>query len=266
MGYLQAIVLGIVQGMTEFLPVSSDGHLAVTYRLFQQSPDLTFEVFLHLATLIAMILYFRNDIVTLVRSLGPKGKGSADRRLVALIVVATAISAILALAMKKTVEFANGSLVLIGAGFLATAAVLVVAEVLGRRTAVRQPADLGWRRTAGIAVAQALATLPGVSRSGMTISSGMLAGLTREAAARFSFLIGIPIIAAANLYEAKDVLSGAYPMPPFGVSAAGFIAAGVSGYAAMWLLFRLVRTRPLTAFAVYTSVAGIVTIAWGLAT
>lgn len=263
MGFFQAIVLGAVQGLTEFLPVSSDGHLALTYRLFHQPPDLAFEVFLHLATLIAMVIYFRADIARLLASLGPKGKGTPERRLLWLIVLATAISAVLALAMKKVVEQANTSLVLVGAGFLVTAAALVVAEVVGRRVAAREPADLGWGRTAGVAVAQALAALPGVSRSGLTISTGMLSGLSRESAARFSFLLGMPIIAAANIYEAKDIMSGAAPMPSLAVSAAGFLAAGVMGYLAIWGLLRFVRTHPLYAFAVYTALVGILTIAWG---
>lgn len=262
MGFFQAIVLGVVQGLTEFLPVSSDGHLALAYRLFHQSPDLTFEVFLHLATLVAMVVYFRADILTLVRAVGPAGKGSPERRLVTLIAAATAISAVLALVMKKAVVAANESLLLIGIGFLVTAAALVAAEIAARRVASREPADLGWGRTTMVAVAQALATLPGVSRSGMTISSGMLAGLDRAAAARFSFLLGIPIIAAANVYEAKDILSGASQVPGLAVSAAGFVAAGVAGYLAIWGLLKFVRTHPLYAFAGYTAVVGLLTIAW----
>lgn len=262
MGAFQAIILGTVQGLTEFLPVSSDGHLALTYRLFGSSPDLTFEIFLHLATLIAMIIYFRRDIVVLARSFGPGGKGTPERRIAWLIVFATGISGVLALVMKKVVEQANESLYLIGAGFLVTAVALTLAEVVGRRADRRDSGDLGWARAAGIAVGQALATLPGVSRSGMTISAGMLAGLDREAAARFSFLLGIPIIAAANLFEVGDVISGASPMPSVAVSLAGFLAAGVSGYFAIWGLLRLLRTRPLYVFAVYTLVIGLLTIAW----
>jgi len=262
--FLQALVLGVVQGVTEFLPISSDGHLALTYRMFGQSPDLAFEVFLHAATLIAMVVVFRRDIVELLSSLLPKGKGTPERRLVWLIAGATLISGVLALAAKKLVEQANTSFTAIGIGFLLTAAVLAAAEFTAKRVACREAADLGWARTAVIAVAQALAALPGVSRSGLTISSGMLSGLTREKAARFSFLIGIPIITAASLYEAKDVLSGAAPMPSFAVSAVGFIAAGVSGYIAVRGLLAFVRTRPLYAFAVYTAVVGLLTIAWGI--
>jgi undecaprenyl-diphosphatase len=263
-GFLQALVLGVVQGLTEFLPISSDGHLALTYRMFGQSPDLAFEVFLHAATLIAMIVYFRRDIVTLASSLLPAGKGSADRRLVGILVLATAVSGVLAYAAKSVVEQANTSLLAIGAGFLLTAATLATAESASRRIVAREAADLGWGRTIVIAAAQALAALPGVSRSGLTISSGMLTGLTREKAARFSFLLGIPIITAASLYEAKDVISGAAPMPSLAVSAVGFVAAGVCGYLAIAGLLAFVRTRPLYAFAVYTAVVGLLTIAWGI--
>jgi undecaprenyl-diphosphatase len=261
---LQALVLGVVQGLTEFLPVSSDGHLAVTYRLFGTSPDLTFEVFLHLATLIAMIVYFRHDIMTLLRSLAPAGKGTPERRLVWLIVLATGVSGVLALVMKKLVESANTSLIAIGVGFLVTSAALVAAELLAKRVASREPADLGPARTVAIAVAQAAATLPGVSRSGTTIASGMLSGLSRESAARFSFLLGIPIIAVANLYEAKDVVTGVAPMPGLAPSLIGFLAAGVAGYLAIAGLLAVVKRRTLYGFSVYTALVGVAVIAWGI--
>lgn len=264
MGALQALALGIVQGLTEFLPVSSDGHLAITYRLFGQQPDLTFEVFLHFATLLAMIVYFRHDVLVLLQSLLPAGKGSAERRLVWVIVFATAISGVLALLMKKLVESANTSLLAIGAGFLVTAAALVAAEVFGRRVAAREAADLGWWRAAAVAVAQALATLPGISRSGSTIAGGMLAGLSREAATRFAFLLGIPIIALANVYELKDVVTGVVPLPGVAVSLIGFIAAGAAGYAAIAGLLAVVKRRPLYVFSVYTAFVGLAVIAWGL--
>jgi undecaprenyl-diphosphatase len=262
---LQALILGVVQGLTEFLPISSDGHLALTYKLFGQSPDLAFEVFLHLATLIAMIVYFRSDIADLLRSLGPEGKGSDERRLVVLIVVATAVTGALGLALKKVVEIANESLLLIGVGFLVTSAAMVVAELLARRVESREPKDLGYGRTAAIAVAQASAVLPGVSRSGLTISAGMLSGLTRESAARFSFILGIPVIALANvLLDAKDLITGAASVQSIGVAAVGFVAAGLTGYAAIWGLLRFVKSRPLYVFSVYTCLVGATTIAWAL--
>lgn len=265
MTLLQSLVLGAVQGLTEFLPVSSDGHLAVTYRLFGSSPDLAFEVFLHVATLLALVVHFHDDIVELARSFLPAGKGSEERRLAWLIVMATGISGVLALVLKKLVLAANESLFAIGAGFLVTATALAAAEYFAHRLIEREPDELGWKRTAGIAVAQALAVLPGISRSGSTIAAGMLSGLTREKAARFSFLIGIPIIAAAAVFEGKDIVTGAAPIPPLGVSLAGFAAAAVFGYLAIRGLLALVRERPLYVFSVYTAVMGLTVIAWGMA-
>ncbi len=263
MDYLQSLVLGVVQGLTEFLPISSDGHLALTYRLFNQAPNLSFEIFLHGATLIAMIVFFRRDIIVLASSFLPKGKGTPERKLAWLIVVATAVSGVIALAAKKLVEQANTSLIVIGVGFLVTSIALVAAEIIGRRATRREPEDLGWGRTVAIAIAQACAALPGVSRSGLTISAGMFGGLTRAAAARFSFLLGMPLIAAAAIVDLKDVLSGAAPMPSLPVAALGFVAAGISGYLAIAGLLAFVRTRPLYAFAGYTAAVGIITIVWG---
>ncbi len=262
MDTLQALALGVIQGLTEFLPVSSDGHLAIAYRLFGKTPNLAFEVFLHLATLLAAVVYFRADIAALLRSLLPAGRGSAERRLAWLIVLTTVVSGVLALALKRAVEAANTSLPAIAAGFLTTAAVLLAAEVLARRASRREPADLGLLRTVAIAVSQALAALPGVSRSGTTIAAGMLSGLDRESAARFSFLVGIPIIAAANVFEAKDVVSGLSPMPSVAASALGFIAAGVAGYLAIAGLLAIVRRRPLYAFSGYTALVGVAVLLW----
>lgn len=264
MGIVQALVLGVVQGLSEFLPISSDGHLALSYRLLGTGdPGLGFTVFLHLATLVAMVVYFRSDIVTLSRSLLPAGAGSPERRLVGIIVAATAVSGVLALLLKRVVEAANESLIAIGAGFLLTSAALGLAEVLARRVPARETSGIGWPRALVVAFAQALATLPGVSRSGATIAAGMACGLDRGSAARFSFLLGMPIIAAANLYEAKDILTGAAGMPSAMPLIAGFVAAGVTGYAAIWVLLRFVRTRPLYWFAGYTALVGTLTIAWG---
>jgi undecaprenyl-diphosphatase len=260
---LESLLLGAVQGLTEFLPVSSDGHLAITYRLLGRMPDLTFEVFLHFATLLAIIVYFRLDLLAVLRSLLPAGKGSDERRLALFIFLGTGVSGVLAFALEKVVESANESLIAIGAGFLVTAAALAGAELLAKRVAAREPQDLGWKRAVAIAVAQALAALPGVSRSGSTIAAGMLSGLSREQAARFSFLLGAPIIAAANLYKLKDILGAAGGESPL-VMAAGFLVAGVVGYAAIAGLLALVRRSPLTPFSVYTAVVGVAVIAWGV--
>lgn len=277
MSAFAALVLGVVQGLTEFLPISSDGHLALAYKLLGMKPDLAFEVFLHLGTLIATVVYFRRDLLEMVRALLPYGPAeehpaahavaSGDtmppasrsqlRRLDALIVVGTIVSAAIALGMNDVVEPLSENLVAVGAFFFVTAAALALAEALHRRV---RPAgemyELPWWKSAAIGLAQGAAVLPAVSRSGMTIASGMLSGLDREQAARFSFLLGVPLIAAANLKSALDVLDGSAAMPPAVPLAIGFVAALITGYLAVAGLLSLVRKHSLTGFAVYTALLG----------
>jgi undecaprenyl-diphosphatase len=258
---LQAVVLGIVQGLTEFLPISSDGHLAVTYHLFGTAPNLAYEVFLHGATLIAMFVYFWRDVLRLLASLLPSSSGperAADRRLVALIAIGTVISAVIALALGDVIEPLAASMTAVGIGFLVTTAFLVIAEVVDRPgPALSSPAKLGYIPLAVIAVLQGIAALPGVSRSGSTIAGGMFFRLSRADAARFSFLLGIPIITLATLKDALDVAQGAAHLPGTTLAlAAGFVAAGVAGYFAIWGLLRFVKNHSLYWFAAYTGVLG----------
>ncbi len=261
MSILQAVVLGIVQGLTEFLPISSDGHLAVTYQIFGLQPNLSYEVFLHGATLIAMFVYFWRDILELLASLLPKNRErTGERRIVLLIAIGTAISAVIALGLGKYLESLAESATAVGIGFLITTAVLVVAEIVDRKgPAHPSPSHLSYVAIAVIGVFQGIAALPGVSRSGSTISGGMLFKLTREDAARFSFLLGIPIITLAFLKDGLDVVNGASHLPgtPFAL-AAGFVAAGLAGYFAIWGLLRFVKNHSLYWFAAYTGVLGTV--------
>ncbi len=261
MSVLQAIVLGVVQGLTEFLPISSDGHLAVTYQLFGMAPNLSYEVFLHGATLIAMFAYFWRDVLHLLASLLPANKErTGDRRLVLLIAIGTAISAVIALALSDVLEPLAASATAVGIGFLVTTAVLVTAEVVDRGGALLESADkLGYGALVVIAVLQGIAALPGVSRSGSTIAGGMFFRLSREHAARFSFLLGIPIITLATVKDTLDVLQGASHLPGTPLAlAAGFVAAGLSGYLAIWGLLRFVKNHRLYWFAAYTGVLGTV--------
>lgn len=263
MGLLEAIVLGIVQGLTEFLPISSDGHLAVTYNLFGLKPNLTYEVFLHGATLLAMYLYFWRDIVHIASSLLPKNRErTADRRLVALIVAGTLVTGVVAKLLEPVVEPMSGDMLWVSIWFLATAAVLWTAELLSGRVAKRaEMSDLTFPQAGFIGLLQGAAVLPGLSRSGSTIASAMLSGLDRERAARFAFLLGIPIITLAFALDAGDVLTGAAGLPSLAISLAGFAAAGVSGYLAIWGLLRFVREHRLIGFAVYTTVLGVILLA-----
>lgn len=261
MTVFQAVVLGIVQGLTEFLPISSDGHLAITYRLLGQSPNLSFEVFLHAATLIAMFWYFRHDIVDLLSSLLPKNaERKAERKLVVFLVLATAVSAVIALALGPYLEGFSKNMVIVAAGFYVTTILLIVAEAMTHGEAkIESPDRLKPLSVAVIAVFQGIAALPGVSRSGSTIAGSMLFGLKRDEAARFSFLLGIPIITLAALKDGVDVIQGASRLPgSLPVLVLGFLASGLCGYFAIWGLLRFVKNHRLYWFAAYTGVLGTV--------
>jgi len=257
----QAIVLGIVQGLTEFLPISSDGHLAIAYKLLGEAPNLSFEVFLHAATLLAMYWYFRHDIIELLSSLLPKNaEQKGERRLVLFLILGTAISAVIALALGPYLETFSENMVIVAIGFYVTTILLVIAEALTHGEAkVGSPEHLKPLSVAVIAVFQGIAAMPGVSRSGSTIAGSMLFGLKRDQAARFSFLLGIPIITLAALKDGLDVIQGASSLPgSVPVLAFGFIASGLCGYFAIWGLLRFVKNHPLYWFAAYTGVLGTV--------
>jgi undecaprenyl-diphosphatase len=254
----EALVLGVVQGLTEFLPISSDGHLWVAYRLFGDTPNLTFEVFLHFATLLVLILYFWRELVQLTSSVLPANRErTRDRRLVLLIVLATAVSGGIALFMEPIVEHANASAAWVALGFFATAALMTIAEaVLGRGPHIADASDLPLTRAIPLGALQMLAALPGVSRSGSVISAGMYAGLGREAATRFSFLLGVPIITLATIRSGFHLATGTASLPPLLPSLVGFAGAAVAGYAAIWGLLTFVKRHSLYWFAAYTALVG----------
>ena len=264
MGILEAIVLGITQGITEFLPISSDGHLALVYAALGKDPSLTFEVFLHVATLLAMVVYFRADIWRLLTSLTPSGSDRPDdRRLVLLIVIGTAVSGVIALVLSPYVEPLAASLAWVGVFFLATAALLALGEFLSSRVLpTASAAKLPPWKAATVGVWQGLAVLPGLSRSGSTIAGSMIAGLDRESAARFSFLLGIPIITLAALKDVADLVGGRATLPGVGPSIAGFVAAAAAGYLAIALLLEFVKRYSLYWFAAYTGVLGTAILVW----
>jgi undecaprenyl-diphosphatase len=258
---LQAAILGVVQGLTEFLPISSDGHLAVTYRLMGMSPNLSFEVFLHAATLIAMLTYFWSDILRLLSSLLPANRErTMDRRIVLLIGLATVVSAVVVLALYRVIEPLSASMLAVALGFFGTTALLVAAELADRKVPKHKPPEgLSLAQLGVIGALQGLAALPGLSRSGSAISGGMFFRLSREDAARFGFLLGIPIITLASLESVVSVAAHGWQMPGSPLSlAVGFLAAGATGYLAIWGLLKFVKNHSLYWFAAYTGVLGTV--------
>lgn len=268
---LQAIVMGVVQGLTEFLPISSSGHLIVVPFLFSWDDpfitSLAFSVMLHVGTLAALLVYFRSDWVRLV----PAGlaairdrsfRGDPSRRLAWLLVAATIPAAIAGFVLADVIEEAFREIGLVAVTLVGGAVILWLADRWGART--KGVDDVTFPVAIGIGAAQALALIPGISRSGISISAGRFAGLDREAAARFAFLMATPITAGAALFEIRKLAIGEAGVE---VSAAplvaGMLAAFFSGMLAIGFLLRYLRTNSLTVFVVYRLVvAAIVVIAW----
>jgi len=267
----QALVMGIVQGLTEFLPVSSSGHLVVVPFLFGWDDEflnsLAFSVMLHLGTLVALLVYFREDWARLI----PAGlaavrdrsfRGDADRRLAWLLVASTIPAALAGLLFNDLIEDQFREVGLVVVMLVVGGVILFIADRVGGRS--RAIADVTFPVATGIGAAQALALIPGISRSGISISAGRLAGLDREAAARFAFLMATPITAGAIVFEARRLLTG-----EAGVDVAvapllvGMLAALLAGLAAIHFTLRYLRTRSLDIFVWYRfGLAALVLVVW----
>ncbi len=263
MSLFQALILGIVQGITEFLPISSSGHLVlVPHLLGWQIPAdqaFIFDVLVQMGTLVAVIAYFWDDLWHIVRGFLTALKHrrpleNAEARLGWYLIVATIPAVVAGLLFKDTIEAAFASPKAVGYFLWGTAALLVLGEALGKRT--RNLAQLHWADAIIVGLFQVLALFPGVSRSGSTITGGMLRNLDRPTAARFSFLMSVPVMAGAGVIALKDMLS----MPAVGQVAlpvaVGFLAALVSGYAAIRWLLRYLSHHSLYVFAAYCLVIG----------
>ena len=258
---LEAVLWGLIQGVTEFLPVSSSGHLRLAPEaLGAAPPDLTASAVLHLGTLLAVIVYYRSDIAWLIR--GITGRGEAAARRTALVVAAATVPAALAgLAAGEILDRFQESATAVGAALTANGLILW----LGSRKQRKKPAGEGGRRveeTGGrdavaAGLAQAAALLPGVSRSGMVITMGLRLGLAPRQAARLAFLMSVPVIAGAGLWEMMN-LSGSGEWG-WGL-AAGVAAAALSGYAAIALLIRTIARWGLRPFAIYCVAAGLLSL------
>jgi undecaprenyl-diphosphatase len=264
----QALLFGLLQGITEFLPVSSSGHLMLAERLLGQPPPLFFDVCLHMATLCATILFFRRQVADLLgaakrlsrRIIRADTSGTLlpeDRTLLALI-AGTGVTALAALTFKKILPDRLPS-VWVFAGFILTAALLIA----GGRTARRAPATGGTKSPAVtirqgliIGLVQGIGVLPGISRSGSTISAAIFTGLDRQRAGEFSFMLSLPAIAGAFVLELRDAGALQVTLGP-GALAAGMLAAFVSGLVSLRLLMGLIRRGRLEWFALYLLPLGI---------
>ncbi|MFP4209121.1 MAG: undecaprenyl-diphosphate phosphatase [Wenzhouxiangella sp.] len=258
MDTLQAALLALVQGLTEFLPVSSQAHL-VLYSLItgQAYQGLDFDIILHFGSLVAVVGYFRHELLAMARDwLGAMaGRGaSADSRLAWLIILATIPAGLLGLLLKDLAEVALRSPLIMAAALIGFGLALGWAD--WRHRGARDEYSLGVRDALIIGLAQALALIPGTSRSGITITAGLFVGMSREGAARFSFLLSVPIIAAAGLLSVIDVArdgiqAGAGPLT------VGFVVAVLSTYACIHYFLAFIQRIGMQPFVAYRVILGL---------
>lgn len=265
MSLLEAIVLGIIQGLTEFLPVSSSGHLELAKALFGQSlvgeESMLFTIVLHAATALSTIVVFREEIVQIFKGLF-QFKWNEETQFSALIVVSMVPVFFVGVLLKDQIEsLFDGNILLVGCSLIFTAILLYATTRIPEQTSGKVTAG----RALLIGIAQAVAVLPGVSRSGSTISVALLAGVSRERAAKFSFLMVLPVIFGAMLLEAKDyVEEGDTVSLDMIALVAGFIAAFVAGVLACKWMIKIVKRSKLDYFAYYCLAVGAIAIFLGL--
>ena len=255
-----AFLLGVLQGATEFLPVSSSGHLVLAPWLFGwPTPGLAFTIVAHWGTALAVVAYFWRDWVNVaqaaLRSLRERSLANPQARLAWGIVLGTIPAALIGFLLEDFFEDMFARPATAASFLLVTAALLATTEWLGRRE--RDLDELTWLDALVVGLAQALAILPGISRSGATIAGGLARGLRREPAARFSFLLATPIILGAGLLKVLDLAQAGDLAAQAPVLIVGFVTAGLVGLGCIHFLMRYLQRRRLYPFAVYCAVAGV---------
>ena len=268
----QALVLGIVQGITEPIPISSSGHLAIIPWLFgwpsvgdDNSFNKTFDVALHMGTLASVILYFWRDLTNMVREafagLADRKFDTFERKLPWYILLSMVPAAVAGALFSGLFEGPLSAPWLIGVQLIVFGVVLYAADRYMAKSNLMN--KMMAKDAAFIGLAQTLALMPGVSRSGITISAGLARGLTREAATRFAFLMSVPVIAGAGLFKGYETFISGDGLPPGATSAfiIGVISSGVTGYFAVAFLLRYVRTRSFMPFVIYRIALGILVLA-----
>ena len=259
MSWFEAIVLGIVQGLTEFLPISSTAHLRIVPAFAGwDDPGTAFTAVVQLGTMFAVLVYFREDLWRIgnawVRSIrDPEERKEIDAKLGWFMIIGTIPIAIFGLAFKSQIESGARDLYIIGIMMILLGLVLWAAELYGTRK--REIESLTLKDAITIGVAQAAALIPGVSRSGSTISAGLFLGLEREAAARYSFLLSVPAVVLSGLFEMKDIGGGTGAS--FGATALSTVVAFIVGYAAIAWFLKYLVSHTVKIFVVYRIVVGV---------
>lgn len=268
MTIIEALILGLIQGVSEFLPISSSGHLSIAGRLMGFDPEadslLSFNILLHVATLAAVFIVYRKDICEMVKAFfgmcrdiftgkGLRLKEFLYRRLIVMLIVATLPATVAAFVLGDIIE--NPELWQIGIFLIITAILLFLSEKLaGGNTDLEKMSS---KRAFGVGCFQALGTLPGISRSGSTIVGGLFCGLDKKTAVRFSFLMSIPAILGALVLDVKDIFTAPSQTLSFLPVVVGMITAAISGYFAIKFLLKLVEKSKLSYFSIYCTFAGI---------
>jgi undecaprenyl-diphosphatase len=263
MSTFEAIVLGLVQGLTEFLPISSSGHLRIVPALCGwPDPGAGFTAVIQLGTMAAVLLYFRADLLGIARAFVgelrvPMRRRSHEAKLGWYIVLGTIPISIVGFLFRNQIESGARSLYLIGSALILFSFVMIAADRIGTRS--RNLAELSGRDGWMIGLAQSLALIPGVSRSGATISAGLLRGFDRVAAARYSFLLSVPAVVLSGLFELRNI--GGDGDASIGATAIATVAAFIAGYASIAWLLRYLTTHNLRVFVVYRVVLGTLVLA-----
>lgn len=265
MSLWEGVILGIIQGLTEFLPVSSSGHLVIAQSFIKgfQQPGVFFDVMLHFGTLLAVVFFLRKDLYEITKAVMPKQSGDASyvlisvkRKMVLLIIVGTIFTGIIGLAFRDKIHLLFQSVNVAASMLLVTGLLLFLSDKI--KNTDRLEKDMNITDSIIIGIVQGIAIIPGISRSGSTIAFGIFRKLDRETAARFSFLLSIPAIIGAVILESRHIVS--IPSGDLIIYVAGTIAATLTGFLSLKLLFLIIKKGRLGIFAYYCWFAGIATL------
>ncbi len=275
MGYIEAIVLGLVQGLSEFLPISSSGHLALLENLFEIKEEsvLFFAVLLHIGTLVSIFIVYHEDIYALIKELGLlfkdifSGKGlrieeRPIRKLGIMIIVSSIPTAIMGLLFSNFIDKVFGSLIVISICWIITGFILFFSEKLKSNS--KEIEGMKYRNAIFIGICQGLAIMPGISRSGSTIVGSLVTGLKREFAVEFAFLISIPAILGSAILEFPKAIKAGIDPSTIGPMIVGFLVAAISGYFAITTMIRIVSKHKMIYFSYYVWVIGVGTFIYSI--
>ena len=268
MGYIEAIILGLVQGLSEFLPISSSGHLALLENLFEIKEDsvIFFAVLLHIGTLVSIFIVYREDIYALIKELfllfkdiftgkGLRIEERPIRKLGIMIIVSSIPTAIMGLLFSDYIDRIFGSLTVISICWIITGFILLFSEKLNNNK--KEIEGMKYRNAIFVGICQGLAIMPGISRSGSTIVGSLVTGLKREFAVEFAFLISIPAILGSAILEFPKAIKAGIEPSTIGPMIVGFLVAAISGYFAITTMIRIVSKHRMRYFSYYVWILGV---------